>query len=217
MEKNNIAEKVIAQKPSSRRSLIILSTAFFVVAGAVALIYLWQASHWVYVEKCQFTADAIGLSSTTGGRLTAIYVANGDTVKENQPVAQVGNDIVKSKLAGIILSAPNVIGANFSPNQTVATMIDPKNLRLNAQIEEDKGLSDVKVGQRVKFTVDAFPGQKYYGVVDSVSSSARSSDVVFNISSQREEQNFDVKIRFDVSAYPELKNGMSGKAWIYKD
>ena len=217
MEKNNLTEKKLDKSHSSRKSLSMLSVVFFLVAGAVALVYLWKANERIYVEKCQIEADSIGLSSTTGGRLNAIYVANGDTVSAGTPVAQVGNDIVKSKLAGTILSAPSVIGANFAPDQTVVTMINPSDLRLDAQVEEDKGLSDISVGQKVIFTVDAFGGKQFYGIVDSISPTARTSDVVFNISSQREEQNFDIKIRFDSASYPEFKNGMSGKAWIYRD
>ena len=45
---------------------------------------------------------------------------------------------------------------------------------------------------------------------------AESSDVVFTVSDQRQEQNFDVKIKFDTTLYPELKNGMSAKIWVYK-
>ena len=217
LEKNNPSEAMENKTHSGRRSLFILSAVFFLVAGAVAAIYLWKANERVYVEKCQIEADGIGLSSATGGRLNALFVEEGDEVSENQPVAQVGNDIVKSKVAGVIISAPKNIGANFSPDQAVVTMVDPKELRLDARLEEDKGLSDVKVGQKVLFTADAFSGKKYYGLVDSVSPTAHTSDVVFNISSQRQEQEFDIKIRFDAESYPELKNGMSGKAWIYKN
>jgi PAS domain-containing protein len=90
-------------------------------------------------------------------------------------------------------------------------------LRVVAQVEEDKGLANIKVGQRVAFTVDVFGSKKFEGVVDEVSPTSRQGDVVFNISSQRQVNEFNVKIRFDVSKYPELKNGMSAKAWIYTD
>ena len=214
MENN---EKKPAVKPSSRRSIMVLSATFFAVAAVVALIYLWKANDRVYVEKCQIEADPIALSSVSGGRLNTLYVQDGDAVLADTPVAQVGNDIVKSKIAGIITSAPKNIGGNFGPDQTVVTMIDPKSLLLDAQVEEDKGLSDIQVGQKVTFTADAYGTKKYSGVVDSVAPTARTSDVVFNISSARQEQEFDVKIRFDVSEYPELKNGMSAKAWIYRN
>ena len=45
---------------------------------------------------------------------------------------------------------------------------------------------------------------------------ARSADVVFSISDQRAEQEFNVYVRYDINAYPELKNGMSAKIWVYK-
>ncbi len=216
-EKNNPSVVEEKRAHSGRKSLFVLSAVFFIVSGIVAAIYLWEANGRIYIEKCQIEADSIGLSSSVSGRLNTLFVSDGDVVTENQPVAQVGNDIVKSKLAGIIISSPKNIGANFSAGEAVVTMIDPKSFRLDAQLEEDKGLSAVVVGQKVFFTIDAYGAKKYYGVVDAVSPTARTTDVVFNISSQREEQNFDIKIRFDTASYPEIKNGMSGKAWIYKD
>jgi multidrug resistance efflux pump len=109
------------------------------------------------------------------------------------------------------------IGKNFAPYEAVATMINSEDLRVVAQVEEDKGLADIRVGQPAYFTVDAFGSKKYSGIVDEISPTARSGDVVFNISSARQQQEFNVKIRFNVSDYPELKNGMSAKAWIYKN
>ena len=67
----------------------------------------------------------------------------------------------------------------------------------------------------MEFTVDAFGAKKYSGVVDEVGSTSHAGDVVFNISDQRQVAQFDVKIRFNSQLYPELKNGMSAKVWIY--
>jgi multidrug resistance efflux pump len=94
--------------------------------------------------------------------------------------------------------------------------MDPSTLRVVGQVDENKGLADVHVGAPVRFTVDAFGAKEYLGVVDEVSPTAHAGDVVFNISDQRQVQTFDVKVRFDTAAYPELKNGMSAKIWIYK-
>lgn len=218
MENESVTSKNKTEsRNSGHKSIFVISASIFAVAGVVALIYLWQASKEVYVDKCQIEADSVNLSSTAGGRLNAIYVKDGDTIGANQLIVQVGNDIVRSKIAGLIIDAPTSVGANYAPNQTVATMINPNELRLDAKVEEDEGLDSIKVGQKVIFTVDAFGSRKYYGLVSSIAPTSRASDVVFNISSAREEQDFDVKIRFDVSKYPELKNGMSGKAWIYKN
>ena len=73
------------------------------------------------------------------------------------------------------------------------------------------------MGQGIIFTVDAFGAEKFNGIVDEVRPTSRQGDVVFNISSQRQENEFNIKIRFDEKNYPQLKNGMSAKVWIYKD
>jgi hypothetical protein len=84
------------------------------------------------------------------------------------------------------------------------------------QLEEDKGLNDVAVGDSAKFTVDAFPGQTFYGVVSEVSPTDINSDVVFEVSDQREEQKFNVSVAYDLTKYPQLRNGMSAKIWVFK-
>jgi multidrug resistance efflux pump len=196
---------------------MILAGLAFLVAGAVALFYLYLSSSRVYVEKSAIDAPVTDLSSQSGGVLQNLFVSAGDNIQANQPIAEAGNDIVKSKDSGVIISVKNDIGKFFGPGEAIASMIRPQDTRVVARVEEDKGLSVIKVGQKAVFTADAFGSKQYAGIVDEISPTARSGDVVFNISSTRQLQEFDVKIRFNVSEYPELKNGMSAKVWIYKD
>jgi hypothetical protein len=51
--------------------------------------------------------------------------------------------------------------------------------------------------------------------VDEVSPTSEQGSVVFDISDQRPTNQFDVYVRFDPSKYPELKNGMSARIWVY--
>jgi multidrug efflux pump subunit AcrA (membrane-fusion protein) len=156
------------------------------------------------------------LAPTVGGTLEQVFVSVGDSVLDSAPIARVGNQLIKANSAGQILSIDTNIGDNFTLSQAVATMIDPSALRVVGQVEEDKGLADIKVGQSAVFTVDAFGSKKYSGIVDQISPTSNAGDIVFNISGARQENNFDVKVRFNVNQYPELKNGMSAKLWIYK-
>lgn len=57
----------------------------------------------------------------------------------------------------------------------------PKNENCG-KIEETKGLSSIKVGQAATFTIDAFPKNKYVGVVDEISPVSVDSGVIFSIS-----------------------------------
>jgi multidrug efflux pump subunit AcrA (membrane-fusion protein) len=150
------------------------------------------------------------------GVIDKFYVQEGDEVSQGQKLAKVGDETITARTAGVVTWIQNTPGQMASPGQPIVKMIDPREFRVVGRIEEDKGLADIKPGQKVAFTVDAFPGRQYSGVVDSVGAAARDSDIVFSISDQRQEREFDVNAVFDVRAYSELKNGMSAKMWVYK-
>jgi multidrug resistance efflux pump len=179
------------------------------------LLYWKMSSSEVGIDTSLITAPLINLSPTTGGQLEQTYVNEGDTVAANTPVAKVGDEIIKTKIAGEIVTVQTDIGMNISPGQAVVTMIDPSQLRVVGTIDENKGLDRIHVGQLASFTVDAFGSKTYGGVVDEVSPTSNQSDVVFNISDQRETQQFNIKVRFDPTEYPELENGMSAKLTIF--
>jgi multidrug resistance efflux pump len=205
------------EQPGGQKQLLIIAIFGFIVAGVVGIFYYLQTQKFVYVEKCQILAPMIDLSSRNGGDLQKIFVEEGDFVSSNANIAQVGNEIITAKSSGRIVSVQKEIGKTFNQNEPVAIMIRPDDLRVEARAEEDKGLNQIKIGQPVYFTVDAFGSKEFSGIVDEVAPTSRASDIVFNISSQREQQEFNIKIRFDRGKYPQLLNGMSAKAWIYKD
>jgi multidrug resistance efflux pump len=203
-----------------RGTLIIwVIVAFVVVGGVGAGLYYYVNSKTVYIDLSQITAPLINLSPVNSGVLEAVYVNVGDDVAINTPVARVGNEIVEAKVAGEIVSVDTNIGEYVNTMTgvgTVATMIDPTQLRVVGNLDENKGLANVQVGDPATFTVDAFGSQVFKGVVDEVSPTSEQSDVVFNISDQRPTNQFAVKVRFDPTQYPQLKNGMSAKIWVYK-
>jgi multidrug resistance efflux pump len=215
---NQIADSHSTTKSEkkTRRIMVLALVVFVVAASFIGLVYLDAIAKRVYVDKSEVDAPQITLSSKSGGILEELFVKAGDQISANDVVARVGNELVKSKDAGLVISRQDSIGKYFNPGEEVVTMIKPENLRIVGRLEEDKGLKDVKVGQRVFFEVDAFGTKQYEGIIDEVSPTSRASDVVFNISDQRQENEFNVKARFNLSQYPELKNGMSAKMWIYK-
>lgn len=199
-----------------RQTWIRAGIAALVIAalgGGGAYYYLNAAR--VYIDNATIQAPQIGLSPTAAGTLQEVYVHEGDTVSAYAAVARVGNELVKTKVAGVVVSVPQTIGAQISPNQPVVTMIDPTQLRVVGEIDEDKGLDRIAVGEPVTFTVDAFGSRQFSAVVDEVAPSANSTGVVFNISDQRATQQFDVKARFDSSLYQIFKNGMSARMWVF--
>jgi multidrug resistance efflux pump len=217
MENNNFEQKEKKIIKSTRAKIIaVIAVAVVILGGIGGLIYWSIISSRVYVENSSISAPVTNLSSKAGGSLEQVFVNVGDIVRDSAPIARVGNELIKANSDGQVLSIDTNIGDNFTPGQTVATMVDPEALRVVGQVQEDKGLKDIKIGQEAIFTVDAFGSKQYSGIVDQISPTSNAGDIVFNISNTRQENNFDVKVRFDVTQYPELKNGMSAKLWIYK-
>jgi multidrug resistance efflux pump len=201
----------------SRLPLMIAAGLVLVVGGAVgAAAYLAVENQRVYIETSTIEAPSIPLAPTVSDTLKEVSVSVGDTIAPNAVVAQVGTQLVTSTIGGLVITTNNNVGSYVPAGTPVVTMIDPTQLRVNGKLQEDKGLSKVAVGDRANFTVDAFPGKTYSGVVSEVSPTSRTSDVVFQVSDQRQEQDFDVKVAYDLSQYPELRNGMSAKIWVYK-
>ena len=191
----------------------MVALAILIIAGG--LIYWREVSNRVYVDTSSIEGTQIDLAPSQAGTLQEVYVQEGDVVNANVTVARVGNELINTKVAGIIIAIDQKIGAQVNPGTPVVSMVDPSTLRVVGEVDEDKGLSSIKVGDPVTFTVDAFGAKQYAGVVDEIAPTSNQSGIVFNISDKREVKQFDVKARFDTSTYPELKNGMSARMWIY--
>ncbi len=212
---NEVKNERAEIKKIERTALFVIIGVFLaVVAIGGGLMYWHYASGHLFIDTAQIVAPEIQLGPDSPGVLEQVMVQEGDTVLPNTVVARVGNELIKTTVGGLIISVNKDIGRRFNPGDAVVTMIHPEDLRVVAQLEEDKGLDRVRVGQSVIFTVDTFGSKQYYGTVDEISPSSHQSDIVFNISDQRQSQDFDIKVRFDTTAYPELKNGMSAKITI---
>jgi multidrug resistance efflux pump len=207
---NNMASKY------TRRHWILASAAVIVVVvAAVILVYMKDFSGKISISNSMVEAPLITLGPTQGGELNDVLVNVGDSVLAGAPVAEVGTEIIRAKVAGLIVATETTIGEQVSPGDAVVTEIDPTQLRVVGQIDENKGLDKIQVGDRATFTVDAFGSEQFAGTVDEISPTADQSALAFSISSDRPTQTFDIKVRFDVSQYPELKNGMSARLSIY--
>jgi multidrug resistance efflux pump len=188
-----------------------------IIIGVVSGIAYWAISRGqIGTDNAHIYAPQINLAPQGTGILQEVMVREGDIVTENTIVARVGDELIKTQVGGIITSVQNNVGKIFSHGETVVSMYDQNELRVVGQFDEDKGLSDIRIGQLATFTVDAFGAKQYEGIVDEISETAHQGDVVFNISDKRETKQFDVKIYFNKDQYPELKNGMSAKLLIYK-
>ncbi|MFH0966241.1 MAG: HlyD family efflux transporter periplasmic adaptor subunit [Methanobacteriota archaeon] len=210
-ERKNMVMK-IRNHPWFWKGLVIV----LIIIGAASVIVWNDIQSRIYVEDGTITAPVITISPGSSGILDRVYVIEGDLVRRNQILAKVDGEVLHAKTSGVITHIDDTPGMRVNAQSPVISMINREKLRAVGRVKEDKGLKDLHPGQRAQFTADAFPGILYSGTVEKITQTAREGDIVFSISDKRQEQEFEVTILFDVDAYPELKNGMSSKIWIFR-
>ena len=186
-----------------------------VVVIFAAVFIIKSLSSYVSIEDSSISAPIIAIGPQGEGILQEVDVQTGDTVTAGEQVARVGSEVLLAQIPGLVVDVQNTPGQVIEPGTAVVSMIDPTQLRVVGTIDENKGLSKIKVGDPATFTVDAFKGKTYTGVVDSIADTSDTSAVVFSISDARPVEEFDVKVKFDIAAHPEFKNGMSAKLKVY--
>ena len=192
-----------------------LTGIVLIAVVVVGLVYWKYSSSFVAIDLSQISAPIINIGPESEGILSEVYVKAGDAVVTDQSVARVGSETLSAETSGTVVSVQNTPGQVFMPGTPVVSMIEPDQLRVIGTIDEDKGLSKIKVGDTAIFTVDAFGSKQFTGIVDEISPTSDQSSVVFSISDERPIRQFDVKVRYDISLHPEFKNGMSAKLRIY--
>lgn len=206
------------QKLSKIRNKAFLKKAGLILAALLvigAIFFFLKTTDRVFIDDSLISAPVITVAPTTGGKLKELPVTEGQLVKKGDELAVVGNETIRSDTDALIITSNNQVGSSVSNQTPLLQMVRPIDLRVAGTIDENKGLKNIRVGQVVSFTVDAFPGKTYWGYVDEVAPSAKTTQLAFSISNERPTQQFVVYARFDTTKYPEIKNGMSAKLTIF--
>ncbi len=207
--KNFIAK---IRQPKILRILLFGLLAILIIGGFIGYQLL---SNRVSIEDSLIQAPITSISPTTAGKIMAINVHDGEMVTKGQALATVGTSTLNAYQDGIIVSTDNEIGSIATAQTPVVEMINLTNMQVAGTIDENKGLNEIKVGQAVSFTVDALPGQIFWGYVDEISPTAKTTALQFTVSSERPTQQFVVYANFDAYKYPQILNGMSAKMTVY--
>ena len=198
------------------RSVIRVLVGIVIIVIIVGGFFYWQITKdRIFIDDSLVTASLINISPSNSGQLQEMDAKEGKTLKKGDIVAVVGTDTLRSTTDGLVVMANNQVGGSVSPATTLVQMIDPSQMRVSGTIDENKGLDQIHVGQVASFTVDAFPGSTFWGYVDEISQTAKTTQASFSISNERPTQQFQVYIRFNANAYPQLKNGMSAKMTVF--
>lgn len=193
------------------------------VFGGICLILLCigcyvlfeKSTGRLFIDKSLIQTPVLTISPSLAGKVQEIAVHEGQFVQNGDTLAVVGSETLRADTDGLIISAADLTGSSVTPATALIQMIRPVNMRVVGTIDEDKGLNKIKVGQVVSFTVDALPGNTFWGYVDEISPSAVAPAFSFSTSTERGTQKFTVYAKFDTGKYPMIKNGMSAKMVVY--
>lgn len=200
-----------------RHPKIIQTLLFVGIIGATIGVvgFIAASSGRVSIDSSIVTGPITTVSPVTPGKLQEIDVYEGEKVQKGDSIGVINGQSYASDVNGVVIVANNQIGSMVNGQNPLVQIVDNSQMRIAGTIDENKGLKDIRVGQVVSFTVDALPGQTFWGYVDEVGPSAKQTQVAFSISSERPTQQFVVYARFDSASFPAIKNGMSAKMTVY--
>jgi len=189
--------------PSKRKVpwKFVLPILLLVAAGAIAVGYNYWMDQVYYVstDNAQVAGALVQIGAMNAGRVDSLTVDVGDSVQQDQVIATillpstlsvsqsgtprlgyVGSENqraeVRSSISGIVVAREANVGDTIAAGQPIATVVDPKKLWVQAQIEETK-IGRVQVGQPVDVQVDSL-GKTLKGRVIAVN---RASSATFSL------------------------------------
>lgn len=196
---------------SKRKTLITAVLILMVIAMAGVGTYYWyNNTYYVSTEDATVNSDLVKAGPQISGKLLELYVDEGQHIEKGQIIARqdmgtlpdtsVEMSIVRAPITGTVIKKQGTVGEIVSPGQSLAIMIDPSAIYINANIEETK-LAKLKIGQPVDITVDEYGGNKLTGKVQSIGEATAATFSLLPTSSggtfTKVTQKVPVKIKLD--------------------
>ncbi|MBN7771806.1 HlyD family secretion protein [Clostridium aminobutyricum] len=208
----------------------IILGSLIVVLAVVWGYFGYQNTHYITTDDAKVDATIIKISPQISGKMKELSFEENQMVEENQILARQSDEslpsganidmtVIRSPISGQIIKKMASVGEMGNPSVPIALMVNPSQLYITANIEEDK-IESVKVGQEVHFTVDSFSKVWFRGKVESIGSAANSMTSLLSVQSSgnsfiKVTQRIPVKISFSGEYEEKLLPGMNAEVKIY--
>ncbi|GGJ14139.1 multidrug resistance protein A [Alicyclobacillus cellulosilyticus] len=159
---------------NARRLLVvnILIILVIIVVGFVGYYLYNQSTMYLSTDNAQVSGQQIAIDAPAAGKLVHWKGALGAHFNAGQAVGDI--DVGGGKLVPVAMPQDGTIVLNsavnnefVAPGTPLAYAYDLNHLWVTANIKETE-ISDVKVGQDVDVTVDAYPGITLKGTVSQI-------------------------------------------------
>ncbi|MGH0054207.1 MAG: efflux RND transporter periplasmic adaptor subunit [Sphaerochaetaceae bacterium] len=121
--------------------------------------------------------DTIAIASTIAGKVTELFVTEGQEIAEGDALATVDpstagskykSTTISSPISGTVYEVPAYLGQQVTTNTTLVTLGMTGELEIKAAIAE-RFLSTLQVGLKASFTTAAWPDEELSATITSIS------------------------------------------------
>ncbi|MFM2096678.1 MAG: Multidrug export protein EmrA [Planctomycetota bacterium] len=125
--------------------------------------------------------------------------------------------LIRSPVAGRVDSLDLQPGDMVIPSAPVISMVDERHLWVRAYVPQSR--SGMRVGQRLRVTVDSLPGKEFVGTLSYVARQAEFTPSNVQTPEERSKQVFRVKVTLEneialENTDPMLRPGMTADLWL---
>ena len=128
------------------------------------------------------------VSNSTAGKVTQIFKEDGDTVKEDENIAEISQigtnakSYITAPTDGVVSLSQLEVGATVQAGMTVCNVQSASSFKAVINVDE-LDIANVKSGQKADVSVDALSGKTFSGTVDKISQTGVSANGVttFNV------------------------------------
>ena len=199
------------------QALAALSSAKARVREAESALRVSDANYTrqeaLYAQKLLSQAEWDAATNAHESARVALATAQEEVTRSTAAAAGAADNLSKCRFVAPfdgVLSALNVekgeiviTGTMNNPGTQIMTVSDLSRMLVRAEVDETD-VVDMKLGQKAKISVDAFPDTTFAGTVTEIGNTAKLS----TISSVQGQTNFEVKVAFD-DIVPQVRPGMT--------
>ncbi len=215
-------------KRSTRIALLVILVVAVLIGAAIGANYLINSANYVSTDNAQIDGSQISVNAPTSGTLIDWTAHQGTQLKKDQVVGRVQmiGGFVQPEMAirapanATVVVDNGVEGAFVTAGTQLAVAFDFSNIYVTARVDETD-IDAVHPGERVDFTVDAFPGMTFHGQVTEIQGGAAGVFSLFPQSNtsgnfQKVTQVIPVRIAIDNTEGQRLVPGMNVTVKIHK-
>jgi multidrug resistance efflux pump len=215
-------------KRSTRISLLVILVVAVVAGGGITTWYVIDAQNYITTDNAQVDGDKISVNAPTSGYVVDWTATQGSRLEADHVVGRVriqGGFVqpempVRAPADATVVVDNAVDGAYVTAGTELAVAYDFSTIFVTARVEETE-IDDVRPGQRVDISVDAFPGSDLTGTVREVQGGAAGIFSIFPQSNtsgnfQKVTQVIPVEIGIDNPGDLAIVPGMNVTVKIHK-